>query len=146
MEYAIRLLDTSDYEKGYLKLLSQLTTVGDISEETFKARVEEMRSMKSYFIHVIEDTEKEKIIGTASLIIELKFIHGCSKIGHIEDVVVDSTYRGLKLGQKLIDSLVERSRAEGCYKTILDCAESNSGFYEKCGFKKKEIQMVQYHD
>ena len=27
------------------------------------------------------------------------------------------------------------AREAGCYKAILDCAERNMGFYEKCGFK-----------
>jgi glucosamine-phosphate N-acetyltransferase len=32
--------------------------------------------------------------------IEKKLIHGAGKVGHIEDVVVDETYRGKKLGQR----------------------------------------------
>ena len=34
----------------------------------------------------------------------------------------------------------------GCYKLILDCSESNVKFYEKCGFKRKEIQMARYFE
>ncbi len=30
----------------------------------------------------------------------------------------------------------------GCYKVILDCAEANVSFYEKCGLTRKEVQMV----
>ena len=30
----------------------------------------------------------------------------------------------------------------GCYKVILDCAEANVPFYEKCGLTRKEVQMV----
>ena len=30
----------------------------------------------------------------------------------------------------------------GCYKVILDCAEANIVFYEKCGLTRKEIQLV----
>jgi glucosamine-phosphate N-acetyltransferase len=32
----------------------------------------------------------------------------------------------------------------GCYKVILDCAEHNVKFYEKCGFLRKELQMAMY--
>jgi len=35
-------------------------------------------------------------------------------------------------------------KAAGCYKVILDCAEKNIGFYEKCGFKRKEVTMAWY--
>lgn len=34
----------------------------------------------SYFTTVIVDTEKDEIIGSASLIIEKKFIHGCALV------------------------------------------------------------------
>ena len=29
-------------------------------------------------------------------------------------------------------------------KVILNCNESNVKFYEKCGYKKKEFEMVKY--
>lgn len=91
--------------------------------------------------------------------------------GHIEDVVVDSTYRGKNFGLKcvglctflfsplcrLIEQLKHISFAKGCYKVILDCSqkvlralvlacsdEQNVPFYEKTGFKVKEVQMVLY--
>ena len=80
------------------------------------------------------------------------------KIGHIEDVVVDSSYRGFNLGLKLllfwshwkfdlsriIQELRRVGEAAGCYKVILDCSEKNVGFYERCGFVRKEVCMAWY--
>lgn len=43
---------------------------------------------------------------------------------------------------RLIDELVRVARQQGCYKVILDCAEHNIPFYEKCGLSRKEVQMV----
>lgn len=107
---------------------------------------------------------------------------------HIEDVVVDSGYRGKNFGLKcvsmdtnthfffffqekeltkqkiptrLIEQLKHVAFAKGCYKVLLDCSEKvherqlpatlttdrpkqNVPFYEKAGFKVKEIQMVVY--
>jgi hypothetical protein len=37
------------------------------------------------------------------------------------------------------------ARGKGCYKVILDCADHNVAFYEKCGLTRKEIQMVSRH-
>jgi glucosamine-phosphate N-acetyltransferase len=88
--------------------------------------------------------DKRKIIATATLLIELKFIRNCSKCGHIEDVVVDSSYRGLRLGLRVVEALITAAKDSGCYKVILDCSENNAPFYEKCGLVKKEIQMVRY--
>ena len=57
------------------------------------------------------DLDKGQIIATATLVVELKFIRGCSKCGHIEDVVVDSTYRGLRLGLRVIEALMAAAEA-----------------------------------
>lgn len=58
--------------------------------------------------------------------------------------MVDSSYRGLRLGLRVIESLIETAKESGCYKVILDCSEDNVPFYEKCGLTKKEVQMVRY--
>ena len=52
----------------------------------------------SYQIFVVEETKEEKIVATATLLLEKKFIRGCGLAGHVEDVVVDETVRGQKLG------------------------------------------------
>lgn len=46
---------------------------------------------------------------------------------------------------RMIEALTAIARQAGCYKVILDCAESNAAFYEKCGLVRKEIQMVRMH-
>jgi hypothetical protein len=102
----LRPLQAEDYHKGFLVLLGQLAVVGSVSFDQFKKRFEEQQNVspQTYFTVVIEDTNKSKIIATATLIVEMKYTHGCSKVGHIEDVVVDETYRGYKLGKRY-DSL-----------------------------------------
>ncbi|KAK9908342.1 hypothetical protein WJX75_006367 [Coccomyxa subellipsoidea] len=144
MDFVVRDLEKGDFRKGFPEILSQLTTVGNVSLESFTARFEEINLSPDYKTVVIEDSEKQRIIATATLLIERKFIRGCGKAGHIEDVVVDQTYRGKCLGQRVIEALLEAAREAGCYKVILDCAEANAAFYEKCGLTRKEIQMVKY--
>ena len=34
-----------------------------------------------YYVTVIEDLDKNEIIGAATLAVELKFIRGCAKVG-----------------------------------------------------------------
>ncbi len=143
--FSVRLLAASDYSKGFLQLLSQLTEVGEISPESFAERFEFVSKLNSsYFVLVIEDLSTSKIIGSATLLVEHKFIHSCGKVGHIEDVVVDSTYRGRNLGLKLIESLVQIARKQKCYKVLLDCDVKNIPFYEKIGFSEKERHMALY--
>lgn len=97
-----------------------------------------------YRIVVIEDMKSGRIVGTATLFKEIKFIRGCAACGHVEDVVVDSGYRGKQLGKRLLERLRQEAVEMGCYKIILDCSEDNQPFYEKCGLTRKEIQMVEY--
>lgn len=111
------------------------------SKNDFKSQ---LNAGDDHLICVIEDNKSGKIIATGSLFIEKKFIRSCSKVGHIEDVVVDSCVRGKQLGKKIIGFLSDHARAMGCYKVILDCSVENRAFYERCGFKQKEVQMVKY--
>ena len=57
---------------------------------------------------------------------------------------MDAACRGQRLGQRLVEALLAAARERGCYKAILDCAEGNVGFYERCGLTRKEVQMVKY--
>lgn len=85
-----------------------------------------------------------RVVGAATLLLERKFIRGAGLAGHVEDVVVDASLRGRGVGRRLLAELVERARAAGAYKVILDCSEANGGFYASCGFKRKETQYARY--
>ena len=54
--------------------------------------------------------------------------------------MVDRSLRKSGIGKLLIAGLSRFAWEMGCYKVILDCSEANVHFYEKCGFKKKEVQ------
>ena len=140
--YQLRLLEKNDYQKGFLQILSQLSTVGEISEEKFNERFEEMQNtIGTYYTMVIEDVKEKRIVATATLVVEKKFLRECSSCGHIEDVVVNSEVRGQNLGKRIILALKKLAEEKNCYKVILDCSDSNVEFYEKCGFSKTEIMM-----
>lgn len=145
-QFTIRPLEITDYDKGIIPLLGQLTTVGEVSkakfEETFRAMQATGGSV--YNTLVVEDTTKGVMIGCATLLLELKFIHECGKVGHIEDVVVNSAYRGNQLGAILIKALKEIGLSLGCYKIILDCDRKNVQFYEKLGFMEHGIECAFY--
>jgi len=154
-----RKLEINDYNLGYLQLLEQLTSVGDISYDEWTNRYKEIQNNPCIQIWVMVDTVKcqntfgtaepalhgtNTIIATGTIIVEPKFIHNNGKVGHIEDIVVDRDKNGLGIGKKIIDDLVNIARNNGCYKVILNCSETSVGFYEKVGFKIKERQMAFY--
>lgn len=140
----VRQLRADDYSFGFLALLAQLTEVGEIPENFFKQRLALLSGSKRQLMFVIEDTAQKRIVACGTLFIELKFIHSAGRCGHIEDVVVDKNERGRGLGRIIVAKLRDTAIRLGCYKAILDCAEKNVPFYEKCGFVRKEVCMARY--
>ncbi|XP_055525684.1 probable glucosamine 6-phosphate N-acetyltransferase [Wyeomyia smithii] len=130
----IRPLQTGDYNRGFLQILSQLTTVGDVTLVQFLNRFAQMRASGDYFVTVIVDTRYDKIIGSATLVLENKFIHGCSVRGRLEDVVVDDTYRGKQLGKLIVVTVSLLAQRLGCYKMSLDCKDKLVPFYKSIGY------------
>lgn len=143
-EWEINRLEPEDFDRAFLELLEQLTTVGSdkITRDKFIEKLNKTNSV----IWVIRDyiDGVEKVVGTASVLMEEKFIHNLSSVCHIEDVVVDKRYRGKGLGKCLVEKCIEYGKNNGAYKIILDCVEKNRGFYSTMGFEQKCIQMSLY--
>lgn len=69
--YTIRPLQKDDFNKGYLDCLRVLTWVGDLSEDEWSQRYDEMaRATGTYYLLVIE--HGGHVVGTGSLIVERK--------------------------------------------------------------------------
>ncbi|KAI0894292.1 acetyltransferase [Annulohypoxylon nitens] len=141
--YTARSLRLSDYDAGFLDCLRVLTTVGEISKDQFAERYQWMSSQDTYYVLVIEDATRGKIVGTGALLVERKFL---GLVGHIEDIAVAKDQQGKKLGLRLIQALDFIAEKVGCYKTILDCSEANEGFYVKCGFRRAGLEMAHYYN
>ncbi|CAH2329015.1 glucosamine 6-phosphate N-acetyltransferase [Pelobates cultripes] len=76
----LRPLCTSDLDRGFYKVLGQLTKVGDVTTEQFIKKFEHMKQSGDYYAVVVEDLNLGQIVATATLIMEHKFIHGCAKV------------------------------------------------------------------
>ncbi|KAI4469121.1 glucosamine 6-phosphate n-acetyltransferase [Holotrichia oblita] len=131
----VRPLQLSDYSKGFLEILTQLTAVGNVSYADFERQYRNMHKSGGYYVTVIEDTRTNTIIGAASLISEFKFIHGCGLRARLEDVVVNNTYRGKQLGKLIVVTVTLLARRLGCYKMTLDCKDHLIPFYKAIGYK-----------
>jgi len=143
--YKVRPLEIEDYAKGHLDCLAQLTTVGEIKKEDYEKRFNYLKDRQdTYASIVIEHVESKRVVASGTLIVERKFIHALGLCGHIEDIVVDKSQRGKRLGLYVIETLKHIGKSMGCYKIILDCNDGNIAFYQKCGFEKKENEMVLY--
>jgi glucosamine-phosphate N-acetyltransferase len=140
MDISYRLLELSDYFKGYLNLLSELTNVGYVDYTSFEQQYHRInQNINNHKIIVI--IKDDAIIGTGTILIEPKMIHNCRNVGHIEDVVIFKKYQGCGFGKKLINELINIAKSENCYKVILNCSDEMRPFYEHLGFTQKNAEM-----
>ena len=122
----IRPLASSDYARGHLDILAVLTVVSDPGEDAWRAQFEALRATpRTYYPIVIVDRASDRIVAVGTVFIERKFLRGLGAVGHIEDIAVDKSQQGKKLGLRIINALTGISENSGCYKTILNCSESN---------------------
>lgn len=122
-------------------LLKQLTESPEMESETVYKIITELPPNHKIFMIL---NEQKKPTGIITIIIETKLIHGGKSVGHIEDLVVDSEYRGLGIGKRLVEFCKTYAEQNNCYKVILDCNTETKSFYEKNGFTHKNCGMSLY--
>ena len=136
----IRLLLLSDYYKGYLSLLKQLSEINsDMTYDDFKDKWLQISNNIYHQIYVIEIDNK--IVASGTILVEPKFIRNSKFAGHIEDIVVDEKYRGNGLSKIVMNKLLEVAKELECYRVTLNCQESKLGLYQKFGFSNKSLGM-----
>ena len=143
-EIEIREIEEGDLEKGFLKTLDFLRNASSLDKNKAKEILKKIKQNSNHVIHVA--TYDKKIVGSATLFIEQKFIHDGGFVGHIEDVVVRKDYEGMGIGIKLVLSLLEYAKKKQCYKTILNCKDDVKQFYERIGFKHESNGMRYDHN
>lgn len=143
---SIRPLSINEFNNNYLSLLEQLTTVQkeNINKDDFENYVKSQNNNWITFVYEEKINNSTKVLASITVLIERKIIHGLGKVGHIEDVVCHELTRGKGIGKKMVDYATEYCLNNGCYKVILDCANHNIGFYEKCGYSIKGSEMAFY--
>lgn len=133
--HVLRPLRRDDFGRGYMQLLAQLTEVGDVTQALFEKRFAQMKASEgTYYICVVEDTNKRKMVATLTVVFEQKFIRKASARGRFEDLVVDQESRGKKLSKLLLDVGVQLTRELKCYKISLECKDHLKKHYEQFGF------------
>ncbi|MDE1813450.1 MAG: GNAT family N-acetyltransferase [Thaumarchaeota archaeon] len=129
----IRKLQKKDIFNGFLLSLDSLRKSSHMKPNKANAIFDKIAKNSHQVIYVAVDNSE--IIGSASILIEQKFIHGGGKVGHIEDVVVRKEFQGKGVGNQIVVALLKYAQKQGCYKTILDCTDELIPFYKKIGFK-----------
>ncbi len=135
----IRPLLAADLANGFLQALDALRPASGLEPEQTHAVFRRLERNPDCVVAVAE--LDGRVVGTATLLIEHKFIHGGGTAGHVEDVAVAADRQGRGIGRALVGYLLQRAAAAGCYKTILDCDRQLVPFYEKLGFQCRSRGM-----
>jgi len=148
MEY-VSLLELIEDEQihvksQYIQLLSYLSSTYDLTIEQFNQNIKEISKMGIIIVCILRQYDTIHFIGSGTIIIEPKILHGGKSVGHIEDVVVHPLYRNQGIAQTILNKLVDYSKKK-CYKVILNCKPNMEQFYNRSGFEKKCIQMALLH-
>ena len=100
----IRLLEQKDYLQ-YFKLINEFRKT-DFSYNNFCSFINE----KNIQVWIIEDKDKDEIIGTGTLLFEQKLIHNFGIVAHIEDIVISKNFRRQNYGKILVKNLLEKAK------------------------------------
>ena len=127
------------YKNEIFALLNQLTSAPEINIRDYTNMMVTLKNQfhHNIFVYIVDD----KPVGMVTLLVEQKLIHGGKCVGHIEDLVVDKDHRNQGIAKKLLEHAIQIAGHNNCYKVILDSDKELVPFYERRGFKQKEIQM-----
>jgi len=138
MSFELRPLQQGDFTRGFLESLAHLAPVDLTAEEAIRI----WRGRNAAGVRTVVAVDGDgNVLGTASLILEHKFIHRGGTIGHIEDVAVHPSHGGKGVGSAVVRALIELARQSGCYKVILSCNDQNLAFYSRLGFRRHDNGM-----
>jgi glucosamine-phosphate N-acetyltransferase len=141
-QFLVRELISSDFQHGYQDVLADLTVIGDLSQERCEnIRKKQEESSVRYKNVVVVEKGSGIVIGNGVLVICPDVFHNGDLVGYIEDIVVLKRMQGKGLGYKIIQTLKDIAVRNQCFKVVLDCSESNEGFYNKCGLVRAALEM-----
>lgn len=135
----LNIIKNDVIKEQYFELLGQLTDAPIMTNDEFINKVNEISKMGT----IIVCYNHFQIIGTGTIIVEPKLIHGGKSVGHIEDIVVHKDHRKKGIATNIVNKLVDLYD-HCCYKIILDCKDELVDFYKLAGFKKYGNQMAKY--
>jgi ribosomal protein S18 acetylase RimI-like enzyme len=87
------------------------------------------------------------IVGTADMIVVPNLTHAARPIAFVENVIVTAKQRGHGIGRKLMEEVLRRAEAAGCYKAqfLSNKARTRAhAFYERLGFEPSSEGFCRY--
>jgi glucosamine-phosphate N-acetyltransferase len=132
--------------KSYIQLIQQLSNTTSYDIDKFLRNLELIHQRGIIYIacNNLPNDDDFIIVGSGTCYIEPKIIHDYMNVGHIEDIVVHTNFRGQNIGKNILDNLKKYAENTNCYKIILDCNENLVKMYSKYEYNVKGVQMAIY--
>lgn len=95
-------------------------------------------------IHYVVVEDKDKIVGFISLHIQ-KLLHHVGKVSEIQELIVEESYRGLRIGKVLFEEAKRISKESGCIQLEVCCSskrEKSHMFYLSQNMKKTHYKFI----
>lgn len=86
----------------------------------------------------------DQVVGMANALITISTAEGCPVL-LLEDVIVKAKFRGLKLGRRLVEHVLDWARDNGMPRVTLLADKDNSpalAFYERLGFERSAMSVL----
>jgi glucosamine-phosphate N-acetyltransferase len=122
------------------RFLETLAALGEVGLSVREAE-EVYRQRRGQGVRTYVALWRGQVVGTASLLLERKFLHKGGLVGHIEDVAVHRDFRLRGTGTAVVGHATEEARKLGCYKVVLDCFEDLVPFYGRLGYRPHNVGL-----
>lgn len=105
-------------------MLSCLVETPDLGEAAWRSRFDAMVAANgTYYPIVIINKSTDTIVAMGSVVVELKFFRGLTRVGHVEDIVVDTRLHSKGLGKVIVQTVMKIAQDKGCSNIILNCSD-----------------------
>ncbi len=137
MNLDIRPMSGHEVTEAFLETLTGLADVGLTVRQAREIFRQRLRAGVLTYVALLEG----RVVGTATLLVEQKFIHAGGRVGHVEDVAIHPQFQRRGIGLALVRHLTGEAQKLGCYKVILSCFEDRVPFYQNLGFRPHDVGM-----
>lgn len=122
-------------DREHIEALYKILIPGDDEIEVLDERIDQIKLDPNHFLFVYE--LESVVVGTLLLSFCLDVMYGNRPFAVIENVIVDSSCRGLGIGKQLFQHVEKRCEAVGCRELLLMSNVSRleaHQFFERIGF------------
>lgn len=105
-----------------------------------------VRQLADPNVIVLIADDHEDVVGYAYATVEgYDYMALRGPAGVIQDIIVDSEFRGRGIGRQLLDATVDALAARGAFQVVLSTAEQNEaarGLFASAGFRPTMVEMT----